>query len=91
MALINTACQLRILRICAGINFADATIFIAVASILATFDIDKPLDKDGNEAEPEAFYGPGLVSRPDGFKCIIRPRSSDKAKLIKTGTEELPW
>ncbi|KDQ17039.1 hypothetical protein BOTBODRAFT_106426, partial [Botryobasidium botryosum FD-172 SS1] len=59
--LINTAYQLRILGISAGINFADATIFIAVASILATFDIGKPLDEDGNEVEPKISYGPGLI------------------------------
>jgi len=78
-------------RICPGMNLADATIFITVASILATFDIGKPRDKDGNEVEPEASYGPGLVSGPEGFRCTIRPRSDDKVRLIKTGAEELPW
>lgn len=53
--------MLHIGRICAGLNFADATLYIAVVSILATFDIRKPLDDKGNEVEPSPIFTTGLI------------------------------
>ncbi|KDQ16087.1 hypothetical protein BOTBODRAFT_173362 [Botryobasidium botryosum FD-172 SS1] len=78
-------------RVCAGMNFADATLYLAVVSILSVFDISKPLDEHGNEVEPEVTFGTGVVSRPQGFKCTIRPRSNDAAQLIKAAVEEMAW
>jgi len=68
-------------RICAGMNLADATLYLAVVSILATFDIGKLLDEDGNDIEPEFVLGTGLICGPEGFKCTVRPRSGDAARL----------
>jgi hypothetical protein len=39
-------------RICPGNHIIDATIFLLIASILATMDISKARDGQGNEIEP---------------------------------------
>ncbi|KDQ16084.1 hypothetical protein BOTBODRAFT_157338 [Botryobasidium botryosum FD-172 SS1] len=48
-------------RVCAGMNFADAALYVAIVSVLAVFDIGKPLDEHGNEVEPEVTFGSGVV------------------------------
>ncbi|KDQ16085.1 hypothetical protein BOTBODRAFT_267520 [Botryobasidium botryosum FD-172 SS1] len=40
---------------------ADATLYLAVVSMLSVFDISKPLDEHGNEVEPEVTFGTGVV------------------------------
>ncbi|KAJ6484172.1 cytochrome P450 [Mycena sanguinolenta] len=50
-------------RICPGRYMATASIWIAVASMLAAFDIKKAVDKDGKEVEPSFEYSTtGIVS-----------------------------
>jgi cytochrome P450 len=49
-------------RICPGINFADASLFIIIASILATFNISKALDEQGNEITPPVEYANALIT-----------------------------
>lgn len=44
--------NLTIRRICPGRYLANANIWIAVATMLSTFDILKPLDENGNEGDP---------------------------------------
>lgn len=44
--------------VCAGINFAEACVFMGIVTSLATMRISKPLDADGNEVTPDfAFSG----------------------------------
>ncbi|KDQ13799.1 hypothetical protein BOTBODRAFT_33236 [Botryobasidium botryosum FD-172 SS1] len=47
-------------RICPGLHFADAMAFIILASVLATFDLGKPINNDGKEVEPDETYAFGL-------------------------------
>ena len=46
-------------RICPGRHFAEAGLFIIVASVLHVFDITPPLDSDGKiiSIEPRATVG----------------------------------
>lgn len=37
-------------------HFAEAAIFLAVASILSTFDISKAKDEEGNVIEPDVDF-----------------------------------
>ena len=48
-------------RICPGRYFALDTVWIAIAHILATFDIQKPLDKSGRVIDPSGEYTPGIL------------------------------
>ncbi|CUA78508.1 O-methylsterigmatocystin oxidoreductase [Rhizoctonia solani] len=70
-------------RICPGQYIAEASLFIAVASMLAAFDIKKARDENGNEITPttEAKES-SLVYHPAPFKCDINPRSAHHSSLI---------
>ncbi|KAJ7065512.1 cytochrome P450 [Mycena amicta] len=70
-------------RICPGRHMATETLFISVASILATLNIDKCVDENGNTIEPTYDYFPGIISSPLPFKCSITPRSSQAAEAIQ--------
>jgi hypothetical protein len=41
---------------------ASASLWITIASILATLDIKKAHDESGNEIEPSYEYSPELIS-----------------------------
>ena len=49
-------------RICPGRYIARDAVWIAIASILATFEIRKALDEKGNEVEPLDDCASGVVS-----------------------------
>ncbi|THG98128.1 hypothetical protein EW026_g3999 [Hermanssonia centrifuga] len=62
-------------RICPGMHLADASLFVYTATILASFNIGKPKDKEGNFIEQDVEYSTGIVSVPGPFSCTIKPRS----------------
>ncbi|KAF8191993.1 cytochrome P450 [Mycena galopus ATCC 62051] len=70
-------------RICPGRDMARSSIWITVASILATFNIDKAIDEAGHVIEPTFEYLTALVSAPLPFKCSITPRSNKAVELIR--------
>ncbi|KAF7336122.1 Cytochrome P450 [Mycena venus] len=71
-------------RICPGRYMATASIWIAVASMLAAFNIKKAVDEDGKEVEPSFEYSStGVVSAPLPFKCSITPRSPQVVEVIQ--------
>ncbi|KAI0674482.1 cytochrome P450 [Trametes maxima] len=73
-------------RICAGRHFADASLFIVVASILHTLEITAPLDDSGNPVAVEPKVTTNTVmSYPEPFKCHIKPRSAQAEALIHAG------
>lgn len=69
-------------RACAGRVMALDTMWIAMASILAVFDISKAVDEHGNEITPPVKLSPGTISHPAPFPCIIKPRSKAALELI---------
>ncbi|KAJ7483529.1 cytochrome P450 [Mycena latifolia] len=69
-------------RICPGKNMAMASLWITIASMLATLDIKKTRDATGKEVEPSYEYFPGLISPPLPFECSITPRSRQAADII---------
>jgi len=69
-------------RICPGRHMALNSMWIIVASVLATFTLSKPRDRDGNAIEPSVQYTQGLVAYPPPFKCDFKPRSELAAALI---------
>ncbi|KAG5642591.1 hypothetical protein DXG03_002515 [Asterophora parasitica] len=68
--------------ICPGRHLADASIWIAIASILAAVKISKAIDEDGKEITPEISISCGITNSPHPFKCRIRPRSEQAKELI---------
>ncbi|KAI8982788.1 CyP450 monooxygenase [Trametes punicea] len=70
-------------RICAGRHFADASLYIIVASVLHTLDIEPPLDVFGKAVHVDPRVTTNmLLSYPEPFKCRIRPRSAQARELI---------
>ncbi|KAJ7453392.1 cytochrome P450 [Mycena latifolia] len=70
-------------RICPGRHLATSSVWITIASILATFDIQKAVDDMGNVIEPTGEYTSSVISTPVPFKCSITPRSEAALVLIK--------
>ncbi|KAI0066875.1 cytochrome P450 [Artomyces pyxidatus] len=62
-------------RICPGRHIVDGTLFIVVASVLATFNVSKIKDEYGNEIPVEDRYVGSVLSQPAPFKCSITPRN----------------
>ncbi|KAJ7580737.1 cytochrome P450 [Mycena floridula] len=68
---------------CPGRHLSDATLFIAVACILHTFNITPPLDANGVEIKLEARQSPTILAPPEKFACVIKPRSEAAADLVE--------
>ncbi|KAH9981018.1 cytochrome P450 [Lactifluus volemus] len=67
-------------RICPGRHFADATIFITVASLFSVFNISKGQSEDGR---PFTYsYTGSILSQPNSFPCSIIPRDKNAEELI---------
>ncbi|KAF8874360.1 cytochrome P450 [Infundibulicybe gibba] len=71
-------------RVCPGAHFAELSLFLNIASILACFNISKAVDEDGKEVEPSVGWTTGDTTHLLPFKCRISSRSNDTATLIKS-------
>lgn len=74
-------------RMCPGRWLAIDTIWIAVATAAAVFDISAPLDAEGRPVQQTVEYTSTLLSRPHPFHCRIAPRSEAAAALIEQCTQ----
>ncbi|KAK0452985.1 cytochrome P450 [Desarmillaria tabescens] len=63
-------------RICPARYMAHSSIWIAIVSMLAVFDITKTVDEFGNTIEPTYAYANALACVPLPFKCSLKPRST---------------
>lgn len=61
-------------RICVGRYIADASVWSAMVSILAIFDIKKCKDEQGNNIDVNPKFTAGITSHPLPFPCLIVPR-----------------
>ncbi|TFK75088.1 cytochrome P450 [Pluteus cervinus] len=61
-------------RICAGKDLASEIVWLAMANILATFNISKANDENGNEIEVLPKFIGEAVSHPAPFECAIKLR-----------------
>ncbi|KIK55702.1 hypothetical protein GYMLUDRAFT_230770 [Collybiopsis luxurians FD-317 M1] len=66
-------------RVCPGRHIAIASLWIAVASILACYTIEPELDKKGKPIDPKGEWDSAstLFNAPLPFKCRFVPRSKD--------------
>jgi cytochrome P450 len=71
-------------RICPGRHLADASLFMMVSTLLATVDIVRAKDTQGNEIIPEVDVGSGALSHPKPFSWSVRPRSAHAEEMLKT-------
>ncbi|KAI0699916.1 cytochrome P450 [Cerioporus squamosus] len=71
-------------RICPGRYFADATMFLIIASVLQRFEISPRLDDYGRPAMTQPRPATGDISHLEDWwqHCTVKPRSSETEKLI---------
>ncbi|KAJ7192206.1 cytochrome P450 [Mycena pura] len=60
-------------RVCPGSHFAEASLFIAIATMLATCVFSDPVDPNGVPVPVDVEYESGIVSLPKLFTCKITP------------------
>jgi len=70
-------------RKCPGYNLVESSIWLLVASIIATLDISKAVDDKGNIVEPKVEFNNPIFRIPNPFDCTIRPRSEQSLRLIQ--------
>ncbi|KAF9267146.1 cytochrome P450 [Marasmius fiardii PR-910] len=70
-------------RICPGRHMSWNSVWICIASVLATLDISKAVDEEGNVVEPSFEYVSSLACIPAPFKCTIKPRSQLAEEMIR--------
>jgi cytochrome P450 len=72
-------------RICPGIHFAEASLFLHISCVLATFNIERAVDENGKEKLPvPGHVGEGAVMNHPEFECRITPRSANAVSLIES-------
>ncbi|KLO13427.1 cytochrome P450 [Schizopora paradoxa] len=76
-------------RICPGQPWAEQLIFIAIASILAAFNIEAAVDENGKPIPPNEDYHPSFVRSLGPSKCKITPRSQKMVSLIEGAAEAI--
>jgi cytochrome P450 len=69
-------------RICPGRHFAVSAVWIAIASLVAAFDITKAIDEDGNVVEADPPYQSSLLCIAKQFTCSMKPRSKKHEQAI---------
>jgi len=74
-------------RICPGQTWAENLLFIVVASVLTTFNIEKAIGEDGKPIPPNEEYRPGFVRTLGPTKYKIIPRSQKMVSLIQNAAE----
>ncbi|EIM79553.1 cytochrome P450 [Stereum hirsutum FP-91666 SS1] len=67
-------------RVCPGKLFAEDSLWIVIAQMLAVFTIS-PVDE---KHPPPLSFEAGAISRPSPFPCIIRPRSEAAKHLVES-------
>ncbi|KAI0356140.1 cytochrome P450 [Trametes cingulata] len=75
-------------RICPGRFMALDSIWIAVACVLACFEIGKAVGEDGEEITPNGEYKLGFICHPKPFPCMIKPRSKEHEQLVRALLED---
>ncbi|KAJ7629467.1 cytochrome P450 [Mycena polygramma] len=71
-------------RSCPGIHLAQNSIKLNVMNLLWAFNFNAGIDSEGNTIKPDIFaYHQGLAVGPHPFQCRIRPRTGEKAAIIK--------
>lgn len=75
-------------RICVGQHLAEASVWIAVASILSTLNLRKAVDAQGKEITSEVEMTDGLTSHPKSFRCRIEPRGEEPLATVRAAAGE---
>jgi len=71
-------------RICQGMHVAERSLFLGIARMMWAFDILPAKDEQGKDIWPDPDkLTQGFVCMPEPFKAVLRPRSEEKARLVR--------
>ncbi|EUC65113.1 cytochrome P450 family protein, partial [Rhizoctonia solani AG-3 Rhs1AP] len=70
-------------RRCPGTHFAEASLFIIIASMLMTFDIGVAQDENGKDVPPNGKMNNSSLLTPQNFLFKLTPRSKRHEELIR--------
>lgn len=74
-------------RRCPGMHLIESSFWIVMASMIATMDISKAVDEQGDVVEPEIVFDNAVFRTPKPFKCDIRPRSEQALRVVRRAAE----
>ncbi|KAI1372317.1 cytochrome P450 [Hypoxylon crocopeplum] len=69
-------------RVCVGRHLAQASVWIIIATLIATTDISKPVGPDGKPVEQAIEFSTGLSSHPGRLDVVFQPRSEKARRLL---------
>ncbi|CAE6414828.1 unnamed protein product [Rhizoctonia solani] len=69
-------------RRCPGTNFAEASLFLTIASILTTFNIGLAQDENGKDIFPSGKMNSAMLLTPQNFVFKLTPRSTSYEELL---------
>ncbi|KAH7014349.1 cytochrome P450 [Microdochium trichocladiopsis] len=82
-------------RVCPGRFFAEASLYLNMAQMLAVFRMSRVLGSDGHEVGVEALdhvsIKPGVLAHPTDFECRVMPRSEQHVQLIRELERRFPF
>lgn len=70
-------------RRCPGAHLVESSLWLLVASIVATLDVAKARGAHGESVEPAVTFDNAVFRTPSRFECDIRPRSEKAGRLIR--------
>jgi cytochrome P450 len=76
-------------RGCPGQNLVDGSAWFLMATMVATLDMNKAKDAQGNVIEPVVDFNNSVFRTPDIFECDIRPRSDKALHLLARAETEM--
>jgi cytochrome P450 len=76
-------------RLCQGIHVADRSLFLGISRILWAFDIAPAVGADEKPIIPDSLnYSKGFVVHPESFSAQIKPRSKERAEIVRREWEK---
>ncbi|KIK56315.1 hypothetical protein GYMLUDRAFT_47082 [Collybiopsis luxurians FD-317 M1] len=69
-------------RVCAGRHVAENTVWLTIASVLATITLGKAKDENGDEIDIPGEYTNGFFRHPKPYQSSITPRTPHAKDLI---------
>ncbi|EPS97696.1 hypothetical protein FOMPIDRAFT_1061765 [Fomitopsis schrenkii] len=69
-------------RVCPGQEFADSSIWLAAACMIAALDISQTIDAAGKHITPPAAFDEVFVRHPKDFPCEINARSEKTRTMV---------
>jgi cytochrome P450 len=74
-------------RTCPGRHIAATSLFAVVSTLLATVELVRAKDAEGNEIVPMVDVTDGITIHPKPFPWGVRPRSQHAKELLSSALE----